>query len=355
MGLLAESKSGRRKLSRDPNNTRWTRDESSFGQKMLRAQGWQPGQLLGAQNGSTSELHGAANASFIRVSLKDDLKGLGYNKALEDKVTGLDVFCDVLSRLNGKSEEDIEKKRQARLAMETDLYVQRRWGTVRFVRGGLLVGDVPVEETGSRSEEKIEADGLQGDKSEGNDIKAELTRKTRKSKKRKLADVDAENVEMTKEEKRRRKEEKRARKVPSKPEQDSPNSGNKDAVEPDLNMEQAEDDAAADKPRMKSKSKEKARRQSAEETEKDKSKSDKKERRDKKKKKKRRGEAEGEANGESKAEATATATTTTTTTTTTAAAAANGHRNFVRARFIAAKRQAMLDTQALKQIFMVQA
>ncbi|KAG6024065.1 hypothetical protein E4U41_001866, partial [Claviceps citrina] len=155
MGLLAENKRqvvsnpladlvtahNRSRINKDPNNTKWTRDTTTFGQKILRAQGWQPGQFLGAQDAAHSELHTAANASYIRVALKDDMKGLGFNKAKDEQVTGLDVFSDLLSRLNGKSEESIEGERQARLEVKTHRYVEAKWGPMRFVRGGLLVGD----------------------------------------------------------------------------------------------------------------------------------------------------------------------------------------------------------------------
>ncbi|PFH60059.1 hypothetical protein XA68_11508 [Ophiocordyceps unilateralis] len=361
MGMLAESKRGRRKMSRDPNNTRWMRDESTFGQKILRGQGWEPGQPLGAQNTWTSKLGGVEKASLIRVSLKDDVKGLGYNKAQEDKVTGLDVFSDVLSRLNGKSEEDIEKKRQDRQVLETNLYVQQRWGVVRFVRGGLLAGDIPEKATASQTQEKEKGyTASDGEKAEEGQVKTELAGKASRSKKRKLADIDT-GISSSREERKRRKEEKKVRKASSKAAHDSQNSGIRamgrvSSRERCCGSEEVEGNAPADKPRKKSKLKEKARRRrSADETQ---STGDRKEKTDDKKKKRRRHKAEAEAEAETEAkstepEASETKAQATPTEPNGGTCTPNGHRNFVRSRFIAAKRQAMLDPQALNQIFMI--
>ncbi|PHH73314.1 hypothetical protein CDD82_5544 [Ophiocordyceps australis] len=203
MGLLAENKS-RSKISKDPNNTRWTRDISSFGHKILHAQGWRPGQYLGAQNAAHSNLHTAANASYIRVSLKDDMKGLGFDKAKEAQVTGLDVFSDLLSRLNGKSKETIQGEKVARLAIKTNWYVERKWGPMRFVKGGLLVGESMVDKAGKEaspsSEQTIEPQ-----------VPTMDARKEERSKKRKAVDVEGDSEEYsTKKESKRRKREKRA-------------------------------------------------------------------------------------------------------------------------------------------------
>ncbi|KAI8635398.1 hypothetical protein F5Y19DRAFT_10503 [Xylariaceae sp. FL1651] len=133
----------RRKLDHDPNNTRWTRDETTFGQKILRAQGWEPGKYLGAQDSSHAQLHSAASFAPIKINLKDDTLGLGakIRQKQSDECTGLDVFKDLLGRLNGKSEETLEKERQVRSEIKTNIVVERKYGPMRFVSGGLLVGD----------------------------------------------------------------------------------------------------------------------------------------------------------------------------------------------------------------------
>jgi Pin2-interacting protein X1 len=130
-------------LDYDPNNTRWTRDETTFGQKILRAQGWEPGKYLGAQESSHARLHSVASLAPIKINLKDDTLGLGakIRQKQSDECTGLDVFKDLLGRLNGKSEDVIAKERQVRSDIKTNLVVERKYGPMRFVSGGLLVGD----------------------------------------------------------------------------------------------------------------------------------------------------------------------------------------------------------------------
>lgn len=55
--------------------------------------------------------------------------------------TGLDVFQDLLGRLNGKSDVDLEKEQKSRNDLKRALYTERRFGALRFVSGGVLVGD----------------------------------------------------------------------------------------------------------------------------------------------------------------------------------------------------------------------
>lgn len=325
----------RSRISRDPNNTKWTRDTKTFGQKILRSQGWEPGQFLGAQDAAHSELHTAANASYIRVALKDDMKGLGYNKAKEDEVTGLDVFSDLLSRLNGKSEESVEGDRQARLVVKTNRYVEAKWGPMRFIRGGLLVGDEMQAET--ESDESTPT-------SDAEEEKPKKSKKDKKSKKRKAEELEAaesesSSVDTEKKEKRRRKEERRAKKLAA-------------AMETENNTPDEEE-------RLKKKSKkEKSRSKTSSEgddesVEVKKSKKDKKDKKDKKK----RNKDEAETADSDSATATAPAAvatsapaTGTSTPTGTGTSTPRGSRNFVRSRFIAQKKQAVLDTKALAQV-----
>lgn len=143
--LCAQANQSRRtKISHDPNNTTWTRSASNFGHKILAAQGWNPGELLGAKGAPHAELHTCANASHIRVVLKDDNLGLGAKRGsgqIEGQCTGLDAFQGLLGRLNGKSEGELRKDQESRDDLKRAVYTERRWGSVRFVKGGLLVGD----------------------------------------------------------------------------------------------------------------------------------------------------------------------------------------------------------------------
>jgi Pin2-interacting protein X1 len=120
---------------------KWARNTDSFGQRMLRSQGWEPGQYLGAVDAPHAELHTAANASHIRVFMREDNLGIGAKKGRNDDVTGLDAFKDLLGRLNGKDEAVIEAERKAREDKRLNVYVQQKLGSMRFVAGGLLVGD----------------------------------------------------------------------------------------------------------------------------------------------------------------------------------------------------------------------
>lgn len=71
--------------------------------------------------------------------------------------TGLDVFQDLLGRLNGKSDVVLEKEQKSRKDLKRALYTERRFGALRFVSGGVLVGDrieKLVEDEKSRLVEK---------------------------------------------------------------------------------------------------------------------------------------------------------------------------------------------------------
>ena len=259
------------------------------------------------------------------MTLKDDMKGLGYNRAKEDEVTGLDVFSDLLSRLNGKSEASVESDQQARLVVKTNRYVEAKWGPMRFVRGGLLVGDEEREVTGSEES----TDSTQEAES------SETT--SRKSKKRRAADLEDSDGESNaeREEKRRRKDEKRAKKLLRLAAETEESNASPDEVSP------------AKKKSKKDKSKSKSNSDADDKTESKKSKKDKKD------KKKRRKEEEAETAVASVPTSAAGTGTSTPTGTGTGTSTPRGSRNFVRSRFIAQKKQAVLDTKALNQVGVV--
>lgn len=189
----------------DPNNTRWTRDETTFGQKILRAGGWEPGKFLGAQDNAHSQLHSAASLAPIKVNLKDDTLGLGAKilQKQSDECTGLDAFKDLLGRLNGKSEETLDKERQVRSEIKTNLVIERKYGPMRFVSGGLLVGD------------HTKMAELVNNKSESTPIKAEST-------------SGASDVEPVKTEKKEKKGEKSKKRKASEPEEADTSDGKRD-------------------------------------------------------------------------------------------------------------------------------
>ena len=134
----------RTKLSHDPNNTAWSRSTSKYGQKILESQGWLPGHSLGVANASYAAPGSHDNSSHIRVALKDDNLGLGARNGSyqgNGKTTGLDVFHDILGRLNGKSGDEIGEEQYKRSKVQRAAFVDNRWGQLPFVSGGLLVGD----------------------------------------------------------------------------------------------------------------------------------------------------------------------------------------------------------------------
>ncbi|KAJ4207742.1 telomerase inhibitor [Fusarium falciforme] len=361
MGLLAENKI-RRKINKDPNNTKWTRDTNTFGQKILRAQGWQPGQFLGAENAPHSELHTAANASYIRVVLKDDMKGLGFSRAKEDEVTGLDVFQDLLSRLNGKTEDQVVEDQQARLAVKTHHFVEQRYGPMRFVYGGLLVGDEMKE----KDDEEAKTP-----KDEDEDVVMESTpapkesKKEKKSKKRKVSedDEDSSSRESDSKSKKRRKEERKLKENDSSADTDDAKAKKKDKKSKKdksrkKSAEVSEEESEERSKKRKSKSKDKSR--SPEDSEEDKvkdkkSKKEKKEKKDKKRKKEEAAASESSSTAATQESTPVPSIPGTGVTTPSGTSTPRGSRNFVRSRFIAQKRQAVLDTKALNQIFMVKA
>lgn len=321
------------KISKDPNNTKWTKNTNSFGQKIMRSQGWAPGQYLGAQDAPHSELHTAANASYIRVTLKDDMKGLGFKKAKEDEITGLDVFSDLLSRLNGKSEEAIEEVQQARLAVKANMYMDQRWGPMRFVRGGLLVGDKlkGFKEDGSKEEDtNSEADADAG--GEGEKLS---------SKKRKAPSVSQDSDDEDEAaRKKRRKQERKAKKA---------------ALSMASTTATAEGAVAK---RSKKSKKDKSEASSEDESPAEETKAERKERRRerKEKKEKKRKAKEAKKLAEQTALSTRTSNAASGASSGTSTPAGTGtstpsvSRNFVRSRFIAQKKQAVLDTKALNQV-----
>ncbi|KAJ4173682.1 telomerase inhibitor [Fusarium falciforme] len=361
MGLLAENKI-RRKINKDPNNTKWTRDTNTFGQKILRAQGWQPGQFLGAENAPHSELHTAANASYIRVVLKDDMKGLGFSRAKEDEVTGLDVFQDLLSRLNGKTEDQVVEDQQARLAVKTHHFVEQRYGPMRFVYGGLLVGDEMKE----KDDEEAKTP-----KDEDEDVVMESTpapkesKKEKKSKKRKASedDEDSSSRESDSKSKKRRKEERKLKENDSSADTDDAKAKKKDKKSKKdksrkKSAEVSEEESEERSKKRKSKSKDKSRSPEDSEEDKVKDKKSKKEKKEKKDKKRKKEEAAASESSSTVATQESTPVPSipgTGVTTPSGTSTPRGSRNFVRSRFIAQKRQAVLDTKALNQIFMVKA
>jgi Pin2-interacting protein X1 len=204
---------------------------------MLTSQGWTPGDYLGAPDAAHAAHYTAANASHIRVFLKDDTLGLGARRGKEAAERfGLGGFEGVLGRLNGKEEVVLKKEEEEREVMEMRVYENMRWGTMRFVSGGFLVGDKIERLVEGEKKRKREDEGEEDEREEPErklrrkkgktDIAAEAVEEESESlsskskdkkdkKRRKQKDADettSESITSTdaKSEKKRRKAEKRA-------------------------------------------------------------------------------------------------------------------------------------------------
>ena len=202
--------SRRRKIGSDPNNTSWTRSEDGFGQRILKSQGWTPGSYLGAEDASHAEHYTSANASHIRAVLKDDTLGLGAKRGhVEGENFGLGSFQDLLGRLNGKSDEEIQKIQQARVSLGGKLYVGQRWAPCQFIRGGYLVGD---KMEGIKSADTAPAPSMDKKRKEKEEEK-HLVDTTSDKLAGSAYSVRTDRVGETKEERRQRKLERRARRL----------------------------------------------------------------------------------------------------------------------------------------------
>lgn len=78
--------------------------------------------------------------------MKDDNLGLGAKSGINVPTTGLDAFQGLLGRLNGKQDDELEKEQRTRDELRRAVYTENRWGALRFVSGGFLVGD-KIEES----------------------------------------------------------------------------------------------------------------------------------------------------------------------------------------------------------------
>ncbi|RDW77059.1 hypothetical protein BP6252_05112 [Coleophoma cylindrospora] len=366
MGLAGPKK--KTKISHDPNNTRWTRDSASFGHKIMSSQGWNPGELLGAKDAPHAEFHTAANASYIRVALREDNLGLGAKIGSgvgHGECTGLDVFKNLLGRLNGADEAELAKEQQSRDDLKRAIYTERKWGSIRFVPGGVLVGD-KIQDLIDGEKERLRklADDESGNSSsdlssesetEEEEVSEPVEQAPKKSKKRKAESLEDSAPEAS------------AAKV----------KNSKKTQDADVD---SEDDKKLKKKSKKRRDKEADADESSDEAKAKKSKKEKKEKKKEKKEKRSKKEksnedsvdesnskeakkaAKREKREKRKAlEEAGSSTEITVVASTPVSAASTGRstpvmmqgRHAVRSRNIAAKRLAAMDTASLNQIFMI--
>lgn len=93
-------------------------------------------------NANHADHYTAANASHVRILLREENLGVGAQVGKTNAETfGLSLFSGVLGRLNGKSDAEVHKQQGALRDAELRNYQAQKYGLVKFVSGGFLVGD----------------------------------------------------------------------------------------------------------------------------------------------------------------------------------------------------------------------
>ncbi|CAG9834211.1 unnamed protein product [Diabrotica balteata] len=100
MSMLAERKR-KQKWSLNPRGKEWSQDANKFGQKLLEKMGWQSGKGLGAKEDGIKE--------HIKISYKNDSKGMGYKESNDQWTEHETHFSALLESLTGE-ETNFEKK-----------------------------------------------------------------------------------------------------------------------------------------------------------------------------------------------------------------------------------------------------
>lgn len=345
MGLAGPKK--RSKIAHDPNNNNWAKSTNSFGHKILASQGWKPGDTLGARDANHAAHYTVGSNSHIRVLLKDDNLGLGAARGGNNAETfGLSLYSGLLGRLNGKSEAEVEKQQTAQRDVELALYQGRKYGNINFISAGFLVGDkielkstvMPNSKLASKQAAPAVANNASDDAGSSKKRKrSEVETPKDNSSDSDSSDSSSDDIEeppkskKTKESKKEKKSKKSSTKESSSESTDESKSKERRKKEKkDKKRKVAEGTSSEDETRAERKAR-------------------KAERRAKKEEKRRKKE-------EKRASKSATATPSSTTPGTPSEsaqpspAAALFGRQAVRQRYIAQKRMAHLDPQALKEV-----
>ncbi|KFY75698.1 hypothetical protein V499_04324 [Pseudogymnoascus sp. VKM F-103] len=372
MGLAEPRK--RLKLSKDPNNTTWTKDTTGFGHKIMKSQGWTPGEYLGIKDAPHAEFHTEANASHIRVVLKDDNLGIGAKKGSgleQGECVGLDVFQNLLGRLNGRDEDEMEREQKSREDLKRAIYSERKWGSIRFVSGGFLIGDkiqdlidgeadrlrqLAVDSSSSGSEDSSDS----GSDSDSDTTPEPVVMKEKKSKKSKKSskEIEVEVSEASVDSENGKSKSKKKRKLADVEEDGGVSIVDKTKKSKKSKKSESEEDASESKDRKSKSKKDK------------KEKKDKKDKKDKKKKSKSKSSEDSldsdsavtsksskskSKSKKSKSEKTASDSSDTTPVVVEISSRPIllGGRHAVRSRNIAQKRLAAMNSASLNEIFMI--
>lgn len=321
------------KIGKDPRNTYWSKDTSRFGHTYLANLGWTPGENLGD---TTSSYHSSghitdASSTGVKIVLKDDNLGIGAKKgAQHDECTGLLGLQGLLGRLNGDTKM-IEQVKNEEERQKND-WIASKWG-MKFVRGEIWVAD--------------DLTTLRKKLDEGRAEKAaELKAKEE-------AEKPAAMEESGKTKKRKRSEDKKASKKTSSSDMKSSSSSGEStsaSTSKSTSAAPSEDESESQARRRKRKEEKEAKKERKEKraekrSEKEQRKGKRAEKRLKQKKRKAGEDVSSDSSSDSESDATPSRSVT-------AASAMNG-RHALRARFIAAKRSAMLDQASLNEVYSI--
>jgi Pin2-interacting protein X1 len=183
----------------------------------MSAQGWTPGNRLGAKDAAHAEHLTSASISHIKVTIKDDNLGLGARVGREGQPTGLDAFKGLLGRLNGKSEEELHIEQRKRDDVQLARYVALKFQEVRFVRGGLLtqeklqrLPETPKEEQATKENETTSSDdNTESTTEKFSKSKSKSKSSKKSSKKSRSQSDDADSSSSVSDKKKRKKSKKR--------------------------------------------------------------------------------------------------------------------------------------------------
>lgn len=341
--LLTHLANRRNKISADPNNTAWAKSKDNYGHRLLAKSGWQPGQYLGAENASHSEHYTAANASHIRVVLRDDNAGLGAQKGKSNADTfGLATLSGIFGRLNGKSEVEVQKQADTQRDLELQTYQSRKWGNMNFVYGGLLVGDKMEEDEKKKLAEWNEK-VTQGKRKADDEAPAEASASSKKRKHKSGSESEASGSSDDSEDVKEKKQKKKSK---------------KGEAAADSSSEAAE--RAAKKERKEKRRKDGKTTGSDDKAQaKEEKRARKEERRKRKEEKRRRKEAKGKTSTQTSrdqsSESSGDEAAAPEVKKPAAAVSFAGSRHAVRQRYIMQKRQAGMNPQAMAEILMLKA
>ena len=108
----------------------------------MESQGWIPGSGLGARKASFLKQNPGSIESSVGITLKDDKHGLGVVSNRGDgQPTGLSVFNQILGRLNGNTNVDLDHGKNQYENFPKSNSLEERLHSPRFISGGFLTHD----------------------------------------------------------------------------------------------------------------------------------------------------------------------------------------------------------------------